>query len=117
MLSKGIMGASRHLTMGMTRRWCALEEGMGSCLTPRTRDAKDSSQAHTEGWQAREVGRGGSHCGFLYMLCFKKASKQPAINLTALASSHHEGRRLCACPTAACHPTGIKKGSRAPKGP
>lgn len=41
MLSKGIMGVSRHLTVEVTRRWWALEEDMGSCLTPRIRDAKD----------------------------------------------------------------------------
>lgn len=40
-LSKGIMGVSRHLTVEVTRRWWALEEDMGSCLTPRIRDAKD----------------------------------------------------------------------------
>lgn len=77
-----------------------------------------SSQAHTEGWQAREVGRGGSHCGFLYMLCFKKASRQPAINLTASASSHHERRGVCVhVPQLPATPLASRKEAGLPRDP
>lgn len=68
-----------------------------------------------EGWQTNEVKEEALTVAFC--VCFKKATRQPAINPTAQpTASPGGGRRLLACPAAACHPAGTEEGSRALKG-